>query len=86
MKTIYIYTREVLVRTGFRKYPYKQVVEYQISVGKELKDINNKKRVPFVLSLKTRSNKKLNEYLAKLGNQSNFAKDIKQYVAKLKLE
>lgn len=73
MKNIKIYKRSILKRTGFRKYPYKNVEEVSIFyAGKEYRnhseDIKNiRLRVHFVEVMNTRSLKKLKEYYSKLG-------------------
>lgn len=36
MKQVKIYTRNILERTGFKKYPYKEVKQISIFVGKKL--------------------------------------------------
>ena len=72
MKTIKIYTREILVRTGFRKYPFKKKKEYTVIYnGRELanhyENIDNPRlRVKFNEVLKTRSLSALREFQKKL--------------------
>lgn len=84
MKNIKIYKRSILRRTGFRKYPYKNVDQVSIFYdGKEYRnhseDIENSRlRVHFVEVMNTRSPKKLKEYYSKLGRSfsDNFEKKV----------
>ncbi len=55
MKKVTIYKREILERTGYRKYPFKKVVQYIIYYNDEeirnnhSEDPNNPKlKIPFV--------------------------------------
>lgn len=72
MKQVKIYTRTILERTGFKKYPYKEVEQISIIFnGKEIKNhfekIDNEKlKKPFKLILKTTSEKKLNQFIETL--------------------
>lgn len=73
MKTIRIIERTITKRTGFRKYPYKSVRQVTIVQGNKiaenhLEDVNNPRlKVKFVETFKTRSVKKLEEYIGQLG-------------------
>lgn len=78
MKTITIYKREVLKKTGFRKYPFRQVTEVIINYdGKEFKndhweDIANPRlKIKFTKALETRSIKNLNKYVSRLGRSDS---------------
>ena len=77
MKTLTIYTREILERTGFRKYPYKEVTQVTILYdNKEFKnhseDISNSRlKIPFNKVIETRSSKVLNDYLNRLHNTTS---------------
>ena len=89
MKTLTIYKRNVLERTGFRKYPYKQVTQVIINYdGKEFKnnhyeDVNNPRlKVYFRTVLETRSIKAVNDYIAKLGRTES-DKFIKETINKI---
>lgn len=73
MKTLSIYTRNVLERTGYRKHPYKEVKQVIIKYNglhysncEEELD-NPRLKIKFNLDLKTRSLKKVKEYLKSLG-------------------
>lgn len=72
MKQVKIYTRNILERTGFKKYPYKEVKQISIFVGKKeiknhFEEINNPRlKKPFELTLKTTSQKKLNQFIERL--------------------
>lgn len=73
MKTIKIYKRTILERTGYRAHHYKNVEQVSIFYdGKEHRNHseyieNSRLRVRFVEVLNTRSPKKLKEYYSKLG-------------------
>lgn len=67
MKTISIYKREILVRTGFRKYPYKKETQFIIYYGGKkklancLEDKDNPNlRIKFEKIYKSKSFLKLN--------------------------
>lgn len=72
MKQVKIYTRTILERTGFKKYPYKEIKQISLIIdGHEFRnhyeDINNKKlKKPFELVLKTTSEKKVKAFASKL--------------------
>lgn len=74
MKTTIVYKRKVLERTGFKKYPFKEVNQISVFYGdKESKnhyeDINNKRlRIPFEVVLKTRKKSVLENFIGRLGN------------------
>lgn len=73
MKTIKIYKRNVTVRTGYRKYPYKEVTEYIVNYdGKWYSNClpklsNTRLRVKFKCVFETRTFDRLKEYRMKLG-------------------
>lgn len=73
MKTIKIYKRNVMVRTGYRKYPYKEVTEYIVKYdGKYysncLTELNNPRlKVKFETVYVTRCYDRLLEYRKGLG-------------------
>lgn len=88
MKTITIYTRKVLQRTGFRQYPYKEVKQVSIIYeGNEYKNhsekIDNARlKVKFNVELQTRSKKVLEAYINNL-SRTNTDKWIKEELLKL---
>ena len=73
MKTLLIYTRKVLERTGYKKHPYKEVnqviIQYDgMNYSNCSEELDNPRlKIKFNLDLKTRSLKKINEYLKGLG-------------------
>lgn len=73
MKTIRIYKRNVMVRTGYRKYPYKEVTEYIVAYnGKEYSNCltelsNTRLKVKFECVFETRTFDRLKDYRMKLG-------------------
>ncbi len=73
MKTIRIYKRNVTVRTGYRKYPYKEVTEYIVAYdGKEYSNCltelsNTRLRVKFECVFETRTFDRLKDYRMELG-------------------
>ena len=73
MKTIRIYKRNVTVRTGYKKYPYKEVIEYIVNYdGKEysncLTELSNTiLKVKFECVFETRTFDRLNEFRMVLG-------------------
>lgn len=73
MKKITIYKRKILERTGFRKYPYKEITQFTILYnGEEIKNhyekIDNPRlKVKFEKVLETRSKKELENFILKLG-------------------
>ena len=73
MKTIKIYKRNVTVRTGYKKYPYKEVTEYIVAYnGKEYSNCltelsNTRLKVKFECVFETRTFDRLKEYRMKLG-------------------
>lgn len=75
MKTITIYKRSILERTGFKKWPYKEVDQITILFDdKEIKNhyekIDNPRlKIKFQEILKTRSKKELEKYINKLSNR-----------------
>lgn len=75
MKTILIYKRSILERTGFKKWRYKEVDQITILFDdKEIKNhyekIDNPRlKIKFQEVLKTRSKKELEKYINKLSNR-----------------
>ena len=73
MKTITIYTRNVLERTGYRKHPYKEAMQYIVTYdGKIFKNHdqsldNPRLKVQFEKVLETRSKKELDKFISHLG-------------------
>lgn len=74
MKTLKIYQRTIKVRTGFKKYPFKE--SKQITLYQDGELIQNhhvrlmdweKLRVPFVQVLSTRSKKEVEAFASNLG-------------------
>lgn len=88
MKTLTIYKRTILERTGFRKYPFKEVTQISIFYdGKEYanhyEEIDNQRlKIKFNKVLETRSANVVNEYVAKLG-RSDADKFIKEKLNKI---
>lgn len=88
MKTLRIYKRNILERTGFRKYPFKEVTQISIFYdGKEYanhyEEINNQRlKIKFNKVLETRSEKAVIEYVSKLG-RSDSDKFIKEKLNKI---
>lgn len=87
MKTIKVYTRLILVRTGFKKFPYKEVKEYSIFYdGEEFRNHNyevndHRLKKPFSIDLKTRSKKDVIDYIGFL--QQSRTKSNKEIISKL---
>lgn len=88
MKTLTIYKREVLERTGFkdRRYRFKEVTQVVIHYCGEYflnghsADVHNPYlRVKFNKVLETRSKKAVEEYISKLG-RTDADKFIKSFV------
>lgn len=86
MKTLTIYEREILERTGFRdrRYRFKNVTQYSIYYDGSLYTnhdeypIDNPRlRIKFNKVLETRSKKAVNEFISKLG-RTNTDKSIKE--------
>jgi hypothetical protein len=78
MKKLLIYKREILERTGYRKYPYKQIQQYIIiynnkvvSNSFENDPFKKSLKVPFQVELDTRSSKVLEKYIANLGRKES---------------
>ena len=73
MKTIKIYKRNVMVRTGYKKYPYKEVTEYIVKYdGKEYSNCltelsTTRLKVKFKCVFETRTFDRLKDYRMKLG-------------------
>lgn len=73
MKKLIIFKRTVSVRTGFRKYPFKDATEYIVVYGKEKiwtntnKKLNDPRlRVKFDKVFESQSQSKTKEYITKL--------------------
>ena len=81
MKTIKVYERTITERTGFRdrRYAFKPKNEFVIYYNEKdlINKVNEPLRVKYHLSLKTRSEKKLQAFLDKIGNRSEYAKAIR---------
>lgn len=80
MKTITIYKREVLERTGFRKYPYKNVTQWVIYYGGKKRLANTTQevdnpmlRVQFTKYLETRSQAKFDALRSSLSKKRDNA-------------
>ena len=73
MKTITIKTREVLVRTGFKHYPYKPHLEYIVEYdGKSVTNsqvTESNAKVPFKTVLKTRSYRSVVDFCKSLSRK-----------------
>ena len=88
MKTVTIYYRKILERTGFRQYPYKEVKQVSIIYnGNEYKNHNEKidnarLKVKFNVELQTRSKKALETYINKL-SRTNADKWTKDHLSKI---
>lgn len=73
MKTLTIYNRVVLERTGYRKYPYKEVNQISIFFGNQkiqnhYESIDNPRlRVKFNKVFETRKKSDVETYISKLG-------------------
>lgn len=74
MKKVKIYQRTVKERTGFKKYPFKEVTQCVIIHDNKVYkssssvDMDNKRlRIPFDMVLETRSKKELKKYYDRLG-------------------
>lgn len=87
MKTIKVLTRRVLVRTGFRKYPFKQVFQFIVEekTGNNKVLISNfkgdteKVKIQFN-KFETRSRKQLKEYALTLSNRADGEKQLREYL------
>lgn len=71
MKTVIIEKREILERTGFRKYRFKEVTHYVLTYdGTEFTNVSFKRatiKKPLQVILKTRCKKELQLFIEKLG-------------------
>lgn len=73
MKTLKIYSRTVMEKTGFRKYPYKEVKQVVINYdGKTYSNCtekvdNPRLKIKFEIELETRNKGVLENYLNNLG-------------------
>lgn len=88
MKAITIWSRRVLERTGFRKYPFKEVTQYTIEQDGKLisnhdVDIYNKRlKVNFTKDFTTRGKGILKDYINHLG-RSDADKWMKEQITKI---
>lgn len=91
MQQLTIYTREILKRTGYKKYPYKKVKEVIInydgfSYSNCLEELDNPKlKIKFVESLKTSDLEEVKKYLNSLG-RTDADKFIKSKIEDFNLE
>ena len=74
MKTLEIKHRTILERTGFRAHPFRERNEYIVTYGGRV--IMNERplgkiRVPFVTILRTRSKKRVEEFVSALGRTAD---------------
>lgn len=84
MKTITIYERTILERTGYRKYPYKEVTQISIFYdNKEYKNHyeridNSRLKIPFKKVFETNIKSSVKHYVGELGRKEHelFEKDI----------
>lgn len=75
MKQVVIWGRNILERTGFRKYPYKEVTQFIVTYGKNMvfKNGHNEKidnprlKIKFEKRLETRNKKVLEKAIQSLG-------------------
>lgn len=94
MKTLTIYKREVLERTGFRKYPYRNVTQWVIYYGGKRRlantaqEVNNPMlRVQFNKYLETRSSAKFDTLRKSLSKKrDNASVDLEILLNGLKKE
>ena len=73
MKKVIIYKREILERTGYRKYPFKKVTQYVIYYNNEIISNNHsdypdnpKLKIPFTQIFSSGSKKDLTQFVKKL--------------------
>lgn len=91
MQQLTIYTREVLKRTGYKKYPYKKVKEVIInydgfSYSNCLEELDNPRlKIKFVESLKTNDLEEVKKYINSLG-RTDADKFIKSKIEDFNLE
>lgn len=94
MKTLTIYKREVLERTGFRKYPYRNVTQWVIYYGGKRRLANTAQevdnpilRVQFNKYLETRSSAKFDDLRKSLSKKrDNASVDLEILLNGLKKE
>lgn len=74
MKTIKIYTRKILERTGYKAHPYKDKRQFIVTCGGKiyrnghLEDLSNPRlKIPFAQVIETRSKKALEALIKTLG-------------------
>lgn len=71
MKTVIIEKREILERTGFRKYRFKEITHYVVTYdNNEFTNVSFNRgaiKKQFRVILKTRSKKDLEDFIEKLG-------------------
>lgn len=88
MKKITIYERTIKERTGYRKYPFKNVKQFTVFYNGQIfanhsEDVNNKHlRVPFVKVLDTRKKNDLEAFLGGLG-RTEAEKLLKKHVEEM---
>lgn len=86
MKTLTIKTRKVLERTGYKKYPFKEILQFKVTYGNvevaNAKVDETKIKIPFAVVLKTRSKKELENYIARLG-RTDGEKNLKEVLINL---
>lgn len=86
MKQITILYRSVLERTGYRKYPYKEIKQYIVIEGKEecyngyRVKITNRLKVPFETILQTRSKKELTKLINTLSTRQYDESDLRRWL------
>lgn len=91
MQQLTIYTREILKRTGYKKYPYKKVKEVIInydgfSYSNCLEELDNPRlKIKFVESLKTSDLEEVKKYVNSLG-RTDADKFIKSKIEDFNLE
>lgn len=88
MKTLTIYQRTILERTGYRKHPYAEKTEtliYYATRRTPSMDYPNY-RVQFHKVFESRSLKSLEAFLDKIPNRTNAQKDMKAQVSALLLK
>lgn len=89
MKRITILGRTILERTGYKKYPYKQVEQYTILYNNKIININHdvdykneKLKIAFNKILETSRKNDLDNFIKKLGRSEN-EKQLKNELLKI---
>lgn len=91
MQQLTIYTRKILKRTGYKKYPYKKVKEVIInydgfSYSNCLEELDNPRlKIKFVESFKTSDLEEVKKYVNSLG-RTDADKFIKNKIEDFNLE